>query len=417
MAFIGGADSSYGSMMNRDAEKDRLDAATKGHDPPLAVVDLDAFDANATDLVLRAAGRPIRLASKSIRCRYLLERALRRDGFSGVMCYSLREALWLSGRWRSTELTDTDLLVAYPTTDCRALLDLAADAVARRTISIVIDSRAHLDLVDTALGAGHPDIRVCLELDASWRPLPGVHIGARRSPVHGPGHAAGLAKAVLGRPGFSLVGVMSYEGQIAGLADTVPGQPLRTAFVRWMKRRSVAELTRRRAAAVAAVTALAPLEFVNGGGTGSLESTGSDDSVTELAAGSGLLGPGLFDAYRAFRPRPAALFALPVARRPGRRVATLFAGGYVASGPASGDRLPRPYLPPGLRLTVTEGAGEVQTPVVGRAADALRPGDRVWLRHAKAGELAERFTEYHLVRDGEPTRAVPTYRGEAVCFG
>jgi D-serine deaminase-like pyridoxal phosphate-dependent protein len=102
---------------------------------------------------------------------------------------------------------------------------------------------------------------------------------------------------------------------------------------------------------------------------------------------------------------------------PGRPAATLFSGGYAAFGPAGPDRSPTPYLPPGLKFSATEGAGEVQTTVLGAAAAGLRLGDRVWLRHAKAGELAERFADYYLVEDGAPARPVPTYRGEGQCFG
>ncbi|MFB9568557.1 amino acid deaminase/aldolase, partial [Saccharopolyspora hordei] len=192
--------------------------------------------------------------------------------------------------------------------------------------------------------------------------------------------------------------------------------PLRAAAVRWLQRRSAAELVERRAAVVREVRAVAPLEFVNGGGTGSLERTAAEPAVTELAAGSGLIGPSLFDSYRSFQPRPAVQFALPVVHRPARRVATLFSGGYIASGPPGADRVPVPFRPRGLRLTATEGAGEVQTPVVGAAADRMRLGDRVWFRHAKAGELAERFTHYHLI-DGDRLTAVPTYRGEGQSFG
>jgi D-serine deaminase-like pyridoxal phosphate-dependent protein len=393
----------------------RLDAATKHLEPPLAVVDLDAFDQNATDLAHRAAGKPIRVASKSIRCRFLLERALRAPGFAGVMAYTLPEALWLTG-----ELGDTDILLAYPTADHVALRALAGDEHARRCVSVVIDSVDHLDLIDAALGSDHPEIRVCLELDVSWRPLLGrgiVHVGPRRSPVFTPRQAAALARIVLRRQGFRLVGVMGYEGQIAGLGDNPAGKPILGAVLRQMQRRSSVELAERRAAAVRAITALTDLEFVNGGGTGSIETTKADGSVTELAAGSGLIGPTLFDNYRNFAPRPAVLFALPVVRRPARRIATLFGGGYVASGPAGRDRLPSPYLPEGLRLLPMEGAGEVQTPVVGRAADDLRVGDRVWLRHTKAGELAERFPEYHVIEGDRVTRTVPTYRGEGRSFG
>jgi D-serine deaminase-like pyridoxal phosphate-dependent protein len=374
-----------------------------------------AFDSNARDLVRRAGGLPIRVVSKSLRCRYLVERALAQPGYQGIMCYSLAEALWL----HSAGMSD-DLLVAYPTADRGALRALAANAAARQHITVTVDSAAHLDFIDATLGEGHPEIRVCLELDVSWRPLgdrAAVQIGTWRSPLREPAQAALVAEAILARPGFVLVGVLGYEGQIAGLGDSPPGNPVRAALVRAIQGRSAAELRERRAETVRRIRALTTLEFVNGGGTGSLESTAADESVTELAAGSGLVGPTLFDAYRKFRPRPAVMFALPVVRRPAPRIATLFSGGYVASGTGTRDRLPTPFRPAGLRLSRVEGAGEVQTPVLGVAADGLRIGDRVWLRHAKGGELAERLTEYHVIEDVAVARSVPTYRGEGQCFG
>ncbi|SEP53856.1 D-serine deaminase, pyridoxal phosphate-dependent [Amycolatopsis saalfeldensis] len=387
------------------------DLATKDLDPPFAIVDLDAFDANADDLLRRAAGKPIRVVSKSVRCRALLDRVLARDGFEGLMCYSLAEAVW-----HVEQGTTDDIVVAYPTADHGALRRLAANDAARAAITIMVDSAAHLDLVDAALGHGHPDIRVCLELDASWRPLPGVHVGTRRSPLFTVKQAVAFAREVVKRPGFVLAGLMAYEGQIAGLGDNA-GSSLNNAVIAWMHRRSAAELARRRGAVVRAVREVADLEFVNGGGTGSIETTGAEDVVTEIAAGSGLVAPTLFDGYSGFHPRPAALFALPVVRRPARDVATLFSGGYIASGPTGPSRVPSPYLPAGLKLLGFEGAGEVQTPVSGAAARTLRLGDRVWLRHAKAGELAERFTDYHLVRGNQVDQTVPTYRGERQNFG
>jgi len=403
-----------GGTSRAEALRERYDRATAALDPPLALVDLAAFDRNAADMTRRAAGRPIRVASKSLRCRYLIERALAHPGYQGVMCYSLPEALWLHAAG-----TSDDLLVAYPTVDRKALRALAADEGARRHVRIMVDSAGHLDVVDQALGDGHAEIRVCLELDVSWRPLPGqprVHIGTRRSPLFTPRQAADVARAITRRPGFRLVGLMGYEGQIAGLGDAPPGHPVRARLIQGIQDRSAVELRQRRTETVRLIQALTSLEFVNGGGTGSLETTALDESVTELTAGSGLVGPTLFDAYRRFTPDPALLFALPVVRRPGPNIATLFSGGYIASGTGTPDRLPRPYLPAGLSLTGVEGAGEVQTPVRGAAADRLRPGDRVWLRHAKAGELAERFTDYHVL-DGDQVTAVPTYRGEGQCFG
>jgi len=402
--------------MTEASGRDRYNQATARLDPPFAVVDLDAFDRNALDLVRRSGGLPIRVASKSLRCRHLIERALARPGYRGIMCYSLAEAIWL----HSLGLSD-DLLVAYPTADRGALRALAADDAARQHITVTVDSAAHLDFIDATVGGGHPELRVCLDLDMSWRPLPYgpvVQVGTWRSPLRTPAEAALFAQTVLKRPGYTLVGVLGYEGQIAGVGDAPPGRPVRAALVRAMQARSAAELNERRAAAVARIRALADLEFVNGGGTGSLESTSADKSVTELAAGSGLVGPTLFDAYQSFHPQPALLYALAVVRRPGPGVATLFSGGYVASGTGTRDRLPSPFRPAGLRLTRTEGAGEVQTPVLGAAADDLKIGDRVWMRHAKAGELAERLPEYHLISAGEPAAVgVPTYRGDGKCFG
>ncbi|WP_244515855.1 alanine racemase [Actinopolyspora xinjiangensis] len=413
----------------------RLDAVTAELDPPFGVVDLAAFDRNAAELAGRAAGKPIRLATKSLRCPELIRRALRSPGFAGLMCYSLPEALWLYRLGVSD-----DLLVAYPTADRAALAELAADPAAAAAITLTVDSPTQLDLVERAASAPGRSgrLRICLEVDAAWRPLEGSvaervprlgaelversHVGPLRSPVRSARQARELAREILRREGFRLVGLMLYEGQIAGVGDAPPGQPLRAAAVRWVRRRSAAELARRRAAVAETVGELCPLEFVNGGGTGSLETTSTERAVTEVAAGSGLIGPGLFDTYEAFRPLPAVLFALPVVRRPGRRTATLFSGGYTASGAVGADRLPTPHLPSGLRLTGTEGAGEVQTPVVGPGARGLRPGDRVWFRHAKAGELAERLHEYHLLESGETGRdhrtgAVATYRGAGKSFG
>lgn len=389
----------------------RLDLATSGIDAPLAAVDLDAWDANAADLVRRADGVPIRVASKSIRNRTLLRDVLARPGFRGVLALTLAEAVWLA----STGLSD-DIVVGYPSTDRSSLSRLAADPELAAAITVMIDDPAQLDLIDAvAAPDGRADIRVCLELDCSWRPL-WLRIGAKRSPLHSPVDLGRLARAVAARKGFRLVGVMAYESQIAGVQDDPPGRRLYGRIVRLMQERSAAELQRRRADAVEAVRQEADLEFVNGGGTGSIERTAADPAVSEVAAGSGLLAPRLFDGYSSFEPRPAAFFAVPVVRRPGRGVVTVLGGGYVASGAAGPDRLPVPWVPEGLRLDPSEGAGEAQTPLLGAVADTLAIGDRVWFRHAKAGELAERFDTFYLVRGERLVGSAATYRGDGKTF-
>jgi D-serine deaminase-like pyridoxal phosphate-dependent protein len=404
----------------KDADLDRLERATASLDPPFAVVDLEAFWANAADMERRAAPLPIRLASKSVRCRALQERVLARPGFQGTLAFTLPEALWLAGHGFE------DLVVAYPTADRRALRELVQLTAERpeTRVSIMVDSLAHLDLLDAAVGgrvdAARAPVRVCLELDAGLWLLGGrVRVGVKRSPVHTPAQAAALARALVGR-GVRLVGLMAYEAHIAGLGDLPagqgPGPRLNALAVRLLQAASARELAARRAAAVAAVRAVAPLELVNGGGTGSLESTAREAAVTEVSAGSGLYGPALFDTYRAFTPRPAALFALPLVRRPAPGVLTALGGGYLASGPADAARLPRPFLPAGLRLDRREGAGEVQTPLLGAPARTLAVGDRVWMRHAKAGELCEHFDRLFLVDGDRVVEEVPTYRGEGRCF-
>ncbi|MCX4387138.1 amino acid deaminase/aldolase [Micromonospora peucetia] len=396
-----------------DKLRDRLDRATAHLDPPYAVVDLAAFDGNAAALAGRADGKPVRIASKSVRARELIGRALARPGWHGVMAFTLAEAIWLV----RAGVTD-DALVAYPTADRRALAELAADPALAGAVTLMIDGTDQLDLVDAGCPPGRrPELRVCLDLDASWRPLGGrVHVGVRRSPVHSARAAGALAATVAGRAGFRLVGLMAYEAQIAGLGDAPPGRALLGSAIRLAQRGSYRELLARRGAAVAAVREHADLEFVNGGGTGSVAATSADPAVTEVTAGSGLYGPTLFDAYRAWRPTPAAFFACAVVRRPGPGLATVHGGGWVASGPAEDSRLPRPWLPEGLKLIGTEGAGEVQTPLAGTAAGALRVGDRVWFRHAKAGELCEHVNELHLVEGDAVVATVPTYRGEGHAF-
>jgi D-serine deaminase-like pyridoxal phosphate-dependent protein len=390
------------------AKSERFDRATAALDPPFAIVDADAFEANADSLVELAAGRPIRVASKSVRCRELLQGILRRPGYRGVMAYTLPEANWLV----STGASD-DVLLGYPTAHRSAIAALAASDQLAAAVTLMVDSEDQLDLVDAVVSPSRRAVlRVCLDLDASWRPVRGAHIGVRRSPLHSPADVSSLAARVLARRGFRLVGLMSYEAQIAGLGDAPPGRPLYARLIRLVQRRSYRELIRRRGAVVRAVRAQVDLEFVNGGGTGSLARTAADPSVTELTAGSGLFGPGLFDEFRSWRPIPAAYFATAVVRRPANGVITVHGGGWVASGPAHPSRLPTPALPAGLRMLATEGAGEVQTPLAGAAAARLRPGDRVWWRHAKAGELCEHVDTLHLVRGDVIERAVPTYRGE-----
>jgi D-serine deaminase-like pyridoxal phosphate-dependent protein len=395
----------------------RYESAFEGIDAPFAFVDLDALGSNARELRAQASGLPIRIASKSVRSVAVLRRILALDdGLRGILAFTLPEALWLHG------LGFEDIVVAYPTADHEAIAALAALAAEDPAAPVpMVDDAPHLDQIESATTPGQDPVRVCLDVDVSWWPLRGrlAKIGPKRSPVRSPERARRVARQIGSRPGMRLAGLMAYEGHIAGVGDDLPGQPVRSATIRGMQSASEREIRRRLPRIVDAVREEVGehgLEFVNGGGTGSLARTAAAGIVTELTAGSGFYAPALFDHYRSLDLNPAAFFAVPVVRRPSAGVATALGGGYLASGPADALRLPEPYLPEGLSLDRDEGAGEVQTPLVGDAAGDLAVGDRVYMRHAKAGELCERFNSLYLVEGDRIVDEVPTYRGEGKAF-
>ena len=403
-----------------DAYYAGIDAAVRdaGLDAPTLALDLTALEHNIADLTARAGGVPIRLASKSLRVRSIIDDVVARDGFAGVLAFDVAEAQWLA-----TESNIEDVLLGYPSVRRAALADLLADEVALTRVTLLVDDVAQLDVVDSVVSPEHRSVvRVAIDLDASLRLFGGrVHLGVRRSPVHDADAALTLARAIVARPGFALVGVMSYEAQVAGVADDVDGKPLMNRATRAMQRVSMLELRRRRGAIISSLRELADIEIVNAGGTGSLEETARDGSVTDIAAGSGLFGGHLFDGYRRFQPAPALMFGLDVTRRPAPKIITCAGGGWIASGPPAPDRLPRPVWPAGLSYIGTEAAGEVQTPLTGDAASNLVPGDRVWFRHTKSGEVCERARTVALIGRDQNGQArvddlVPTYRGEEKCY-
>ena len=326
----------------RERSYEELERIFADVDAPFAFVDLDAMWSNAREMLQRAAGTPIRVASKSVRCRSLLGSLLDEPGFRGLMTFTLPESLWLHAHGFD------DLLLAYPSADRGALAELGRLDSERPPI-LMVDSVAHLDLIESAVGRTARPVRVCIDLDVSWWPLGGrLKIGVKRSPIRTPHEARELAREIVRRPGLELAGLMGYEAHIAGLGDSPlqktsqrRGQRPRLApsrvqapLIRQIKRLSASEIAERRAAVVAAVSEVAPLPLVNGGGTGSIHTTRREDVITEITAGSGLYAPTLFDRYCAFSLTPAAMFAMPVVRKPSGSTATLLGGGYPASGAA-----------------------------------------------------------------------------------
>ncbi len=387
---------------------------------PLAYVDLDAFERNAAALLAQAAPLPIRIASKSLRCLGLLEHALAlNERFQGVMAFTIEEAVDL-GR-----AGIDDVLIAYPSVEREPLRQLAEHLRdhPEQALRPMVDDLAQAQAIAAAARAAGSRIPVCVDVDAGWRPLGlrGPAIGPKRSPLRTPEQVAGLLRSLLQLPELRPDALMIYDGQIAGVGDHPPGRALRGRAIRFMQRASLRELGDRvprvvQAARQTIEAAGGKLSVVNVGGTGSLSRMSQVEGATELTAGSGFYAPTLFDGYRGLSLEPAAFFVLPVVRKPSAELATALGGGYVASGAAGADRLPRPVYPAGLQLDGEEGAGEVQTPLLGPGAAHLRIGDRVVFRHAKAGELAERFAQLQLIRNGRLTGCRVTYRGQGKTY-
>ncbi|MFO7973718.1 MAG: amino acid deaminase/aldolase [Candidatus Hydrogenedentota bacterium] len=378
---------------------------------PLAFVDLDLFDANIAAVLERAGQTRIRVASKAIRCVPLLERILASDDrFIGLMCYTVSEAVFLS------QLGFDNLLIAYPAWREVEMASLCRELRRGKRLVCMVDCVDHADHLNQSGHIFDVAIPVCIDADVSYSFL-GFHFGVRRSPIRDTASAAVLAKHVVSCHHLRLEGLMAYEAQIAGLPDGVPGHFFQNGAVRVLQAFSKNDvLQRRRQLVKTVVEATHELDFVNGGGTGSMDFTVSDGAVTEITVGAGFFGPAMFDGYRGFHYESAAGFAIEITRIPEPGIYTCQGGGYVASGSAGPGRLPVPYLPRGARLLPLEGAGEVQTPIRYGGNIELALGDPIFMRHAKAGELCEHFNGLALVSDGAITDEVPTYRGEGQAF-
>ncbi|WP_410289067.1 alanine racemase [Desulfosarcina sp.] len=389
----------------------------KGQRLPLALIDLDCFDANVAYVAgtQKHSGKTIRVASKSIRCLDLIRRVFEKGGsaFKGILAFTVEEGAFLADHGFD------DIIVAYPTVQ-PSDMELMAE-VTRKGIRmvLVVDSLEHLRRLAEAGQRSGVVLKACLEIDMSFRPVGrAIHLGVRRSPLRQADQAVALARRAAGLEGVKVTAVMGYEAQIASVNDSVPGQGLKNALLRKIKQRSMAELMARRKGIIRALkTSGCAIDIVNGGGSGSLKATAKDGSVTEVTAGSAFFAPGLFRHFHEVTFQPAAFFALQVVRTPAPGMVTCLGGGYVASGEIGRNKLPWPVMPPGLRYIGIEGAGEVQTPL--KLATGTPPpdiGDPVFFQHAKAGELCERFNHLILIKDDRIIDRVPTYRGQGYAF-
>lgn len=390
----------------------------KGQRLPLAFVDLDSLDANADTAasIAQRADKRLRIGTKSLRCLPLMERVLVHASscFHGFLTFTAEETEFLAGRGHN------DFILAYPTLQPSDLEIMAMLTKRGKQVSVTVDSKQHLDVLERT-GRQHGTVlNACLEIDMAYRPLGNdmLHLGLRRSPIRTPEQAIELVKHAKTLSNVSIDSVMGYEGHIAGTSDNVPHQAVKNALYRTLKNASVRELSSRRDAVIRSVKdAGVDLHLVNGGGSGSLVSTLQDESVTEATIGSGLYASGLFHHFREVKYQPAAFFALQVVRKPKEGMVTCAGGGYIASGAIEKSKLPLPVMPVDLKYVDLEGAGEVQTPLVlSQGCPRLDLGDPVFFQHAKAGELCERFNELLLIQGGKIVDTVKTYRGEGFAF-
>ncbi|GAC1522093.1 MAG: amino acid deaminase/aldolase [Ktedonobacteraceae bacterium] len=370
---------------------------------PFAFVDLDLLDENIRQVVNRARGKPVRLASKSIRRVTMLRRIFAADAcFQGVMCYTALEAVYLASQGFK------DLLVGYPAWNEHDIAAVAGATAHGAQITLMIDSVEHVERIEGIAAWHGVRLPLCLEIDMSID-VPGLHFGVWRSPVRTPEQAGPIIKRIKASPNVWLDGLMGYEAQIAGVGDNFRGQKTRNALIRRLKRRSIHVIAERRAALVALVhsSGINP-RFVNGGGMGSIDSTRDEAVVTEITVGSGVYAPAQFDNFRDFRYQPAAAYAIEIVRRPRLFLYTCLGGGYIASGSVGPEEQPQSYLPQGAKLESLEGAGEVQTPIRYNGPVSLEMGDPIFMRHSKAGELCERFTRVGTTSGASARRSIPT---------
>lgn len=394
----------------------RYRSALRYESLPVAFVDLDAVDENIDTLLapVRRTGKTLRVATKSIRCVELIRYIVKRGGSAvrGLMAYAPEEARFL------VENGFTDILVAYPTASPKDAQTIARLNRNGARVSIAVDTSQHLEILDAAAHEIATTVPIIVDVDVSMRPLSGkLHVGVRRSPLYGAAVVADFIESIAQFQHLSFAGLLGYEAHIAGVGDHAPLGPLGGSAKRAIKRMAgdnvatlrqsiLHELERRQI----------HVPLFNGGGTGSVAFSVADPSLTEVTAGSGFLDSHLFDHYDGLSFVPAAFFALQVTRKPGPGFVTCHSGGFIASGQAGADRLPLPYLPPGLSLLSLEGAGEVQTPLSVPEGVDLPLGQPVIFRHAKAGELGAHFPEYLFIRKDRIESRAPTYRGAGQWF-
>lgn len=375
---------------------------------PFAWIDLEQLDTNITTLSLLAKKKRVRIATKSIRSvgmmKYLEENM---PYFNGWMTFTAKETVYLAGQGLD------QFLIGYPVMEKESVTAACHWIAKGKSITFMVDDLHQAGWLNAIAESQEVVVSICIDINLSL-PTPVIYFGTRRSSITDLEQLLLFVDQLKAMKNIKITGLMGYEAQIAGVGNA-PNSAVKGFVIRKLQKHSKMKISDFRKRAVFKLKQqIDTLEFVNGGGTGSLDFTATSNEVTEVTIGSGFYKPALFDFYRNSELKSAAGFALRVTRKPMPDTVVCHGGGYLASGTMDAQRLPV-IISPGLSYYSTEGAGEVQTPLK-QQKDVYEIGDTVYFRHAKAGELCERFNELHLVRKGKYKGSFKTYRGDSQCF-
>lgn len=376
---------------------------------PLAFVDLDVLDQNIQDILKRAQGKTIRIASKSVRIPAILEYILKKNAqFKGLMCYHPNEAVFLSQQGFD------NILLGYPYIHEKEISLILQEVAKGKELIFMVDALEQIQRIQQIAEKMNVEALICFDVDMS-SDFGNLHFGVYRSSITSAEKLEEIVKQTSPLSHIQIKGLMGYEAQIAGVNDNIKGQGIKNAVIQFLKRKSIKEVARKRQEAIAILKKYGIYQpLVNAGGTGSIESSIAEEGVTEVTVGSGFFASHLFDHYKQFKHLPAAGFALQITRNPKENIFTCAGGGYIASGEVGIVKQPKPYLPTYIELIKNEGTGEVQTPIINKSSVFLQLGDPVFFRHSKAGELFERFDSVYFIREKKIVQVEKTLRGYSI---
>lgn len=383
----------------------------KEFEAPSMWLNLDALDYNIAEVTRKSPNIQIRIASKSIRSldaiTYILEH---QKNSIGIMSFSAEEASYLMNNGIK------DVLMGYPTLEVESIKKAQSTAIKNGAqLTFMVDLPEHLVLLNQIAIELDTQISICFDIDMSIQ-FPGIYFGVYRSSIKNTDDLKARLKVLDTCANLKVWGLMGYEAQVAGLADKTPGKSLFNGIIKFLKGVSLSKIAARRKAMADILRSYTGGEIqINGGGTGSIQTTILEDGITEITVGSGYFQSHIFDNFKNIQHLPAVGFALRVTRNPAPNIYTCQSGGFIASGPIEISKQPKFYYPNSIKPLKNEGFGEVQTPFEYRGSD-LKIGDIVLLRHAKAGELSEHFNNIYIFKNDTYQTTWKTYRGNGTSF-